>query len=153
MLILSRLEYHEEHKLELKNKQLAESKVVADAAKKDAAKNEKRAAMVQEALEVQIATENERVEERAQELAAAKLQAVMRGKQDRKLAIEACIVRVMKARNQLTHQQLVMEVSQSLSSIFKPDARIIKKRIEDLIQRDYLERDEGSGAAGYKYKA
>jgi len=71
--------------------------------------------------------------------------------QDRKLAIEACIVRVMKARNHLTHQQLVMEVSQSLSALFKPDARIIKKRIEDLIQRDYLERD-GSGS-GYNYKA
>jgi cullin 1 len=71
--------------------------------------------------------------------------------QDRKLAIEACIVRVMKARNHLTHQQLVMEVSQNLSNIFKPDARIIKKRIEDLIQRDYLERDETG--SGYDYKA
>jgi cullin 1 len=71
--------------------------------------------------------------------------------QDRKLAIEACIVRVMKARNKLTHQQLVMEVSQNLSNIFKPDARIIKKRIEDLIQRDYLERDETG--SGYNYKA
>jgi len=71
--------------------------------------------------------------------------------QDRKLAIEACIVRVMKARNHLTHQQLVMEVSQNLSNIFKPDARVIKKRIEDLIQRDYLERDETG--SGYNYKA
>jgi len=71
--------------------------------------------------------------------------------QDRKLAIEACIVRVMKARNHLTHQQLVMEVSQSLSQLFRPDARIIKKRIEDLIQRDYLERDETG--SGYNYKA
>merc|ERR1712046_31884 len=71
--------------------------------------------------------------------------------QDRKLAIEACIVRVMKARNHLTHQHLVMEVSQSSSALFKPDARIIKKRIEDLIQRDYLERDETG--SGYNYKA
>jgi len=71
--------------------------------------------------------------------------------QDRKLAIEACIVRVMKARSHLTHQQLVMEVSQNLSNIFKPDARIIKKRIEDLIQRDYLERDDAG--SGYNYKA
>jgi len=71
--------------------------------------------------------------------------------QDRKLAIEACVVRVMKARNHLTHQQLVMEVSQSLSTLFKPDARVIKKRIEDLITRDYLERDETG--SGYNYKA
>merc|ERR1711959_634954 len=70
--------------------------------------------------------------------------------QDRKLAIEAGIVRIMKARNHLSHQQLVLEVSSSLSSLFKPDGRVIKKRIEDLISRDYLERDEAG--SGYNYK-
>jgi len=71
--------------------------------------------------------------------------------QDRKLAIEACIVRVMKARNTLSHSQLVNEVIQALSVLFRPDARIIKKRIEDLIQREYLERDDSG--TGYKYRA
>jgi len=70
--------------------------------------------------------------------------------QDRKLAIEACIVRVMKARSHMSHQQLVLEVVTSFS-VFKPDARIIKKRIEDLIQRDYLGRDDAG--TGYNYKA
>jgi len=71
--------------------------------------------------------------------------------QDRKLAIEACIVRVMKARVTLSHSGLVNEVIQALSVLFRPDGRIIKKRIEDLIQREYLERDDAG--TGYKYRA
>jgi len=71
--------------------------------------------------------------------------------QDRKLAIEACIVRVMKSRVSMTHSALVNEVIQALSVLFRPDARIIKKRIEDLIQREYLERDDTG--TGYKYRA
>ena len=87
--------------------------------------------------------------------------------QDRKLAIEACIVRVMKVENAsnlvltltsglqarvaMTHSALVNEVIQALSVLFRPDARIIKKRIEDLIQREFLERDEAG--TGYKYRA
>jgi len=61
--------------------------------------------------------------------------------EDRKFAIEANIVRVMKSRKTLTHQQLVSEVSQQLMQYFKPDPRQIKQRIEDLIQREYLQRD------------
>lgn len=60
---------------------------------------------------------------------------------DRRYAIDAAVVRTMKSRKQLPHQQLVLEVVQQLSRMFKPDFKIIKKRIEDLITRDYLERD------------
>ena len=35
-----------------------------------------------------------------------------------------------------------MQVVQQLNSMFQPDFRVIKKRIEDLIDRDYLERDK-----------
>ncbi|XP_038877979.1 cullin-1-like [Benincasa hispida] len=60
---------------------------------------------------------------------------------DRRYAIDASIVRIMKSRKVLSHQQLVLECVEQLSRMFKPDFKIIKKRIEDLIARDYLERD------------
>nr|CAD1828429.1 unnamed protein product [Ananas comosus var. bracteatus] len=61
---------------------------------------------------------------------------------DRRYAIDASIVRIMKSRKVLGHQQLVMECVEQLSRMFKPDFKAIKKRIEDLISRDYLERDK-----------
>ncbi|KAK4338761.1 hypothetical protein RND71_043248 [Anisodus tanguticus] len=61
---------------------------------------------------------------------------------DRRYAIDACIVRIMKSRKALPHQQLVLECVEQLSRMFKPDFKAIKKRIEDLITRDYLERDK-----------
>ncbi|KAI7983340.1 Cullin-1 [Camellia lanceoleosa] len=57
-------------------------------------------------------------------------------------AIDASIVRIMKSHKVLGHQQLVMECVEQLSRMFKPDFKAIKKRIEDLITRDYLERDK-----------
>lgn len=61
---------------------------------------------------------------------------------DRRYAIDAAIVRTMKSRKQLPHQQLVIEVVNQLNRMFQPDFRLIKKRIEDLISREYLERDK-----------
>ena len=61
---------------------------------------------------------------------------------DRRYAIDAAIVLTMQSRKVLHHQQLVLEVVQQLTKMFKPDFKIIKKRIEDLISRDYLERDK-----------
>ena len=37
--------------------------------------------------------------------------------------------------------QLVLEVVNQLQKMFNPDMRMIKKRIEDLISREFLERD------------
>ena len=48
--------------------------------------------------------------------------------------------------------QLVMEVVQQLQRMFQPDFRLIKKRIEDLISREYLERD-AENQNTYKYLA
>ncbi|KAL0348694.1 UNVERIFIED_CONTAM: Cullin-1 [Sesamum angustifolium] len=61
---------------------------------------------------------------------------------DRRYAIDASIVRIMKSRKVLGYQQLVMECVEQLGRMFKPDVKAIKKRIEDLITRDYLERDK-----------
>ncbi|MCD7470105.1 hypothetical protein HAX54_009686 [Datura stramonium] len=58
---------------------------------------------------------------------------------DRRYAIDACMVRIMKAKKVLTHQQLILECVEQMSKMFKPDVKAIKKRIEDPITRDYLE--------------
>jgi cullin 1 len=73
-------------------------------------------------------------------------------KEDRKHAIEAAIVRLMKARKQMQHQELVLETSKQLMAHFRPDPKVIKQRIEDLISREYLERDPNQTNT-YRYLA
>jgi hypothetical protein len=60
----------------------------------------------------------------------------------REFEIEAAMVRVMKARNRLEWNQLQVEVINILSNRFSPDAKILKKRLESLIDRKFMERDE-----------
>jgi len=74
-----------------------------------------------------------------------------RVEEDRSIAIEAAIVRIMKMRKQLSHQQLVSEVLTQLA-FFKPNPKLIKQRIEHLIEREYLERDPNQ-ASMYRYLA
>ncbi|XP_059221899.1 cullin-3 isoform X2 [Stomoxys calcitrans] len=65
-----------------------------------------------------------------------------RGKvdEDRKHEIEAAIVRIMKARKRMPHNLLVSDVTSQLKSRFLPSPVLIKKRIEGLIEREYLAR-------------
>ena len=58
----------------------------------------------------------------------------------------------MKTRKSLEHQKLILEASTQLMRHFKPDPKQIKKRIEDLIARESLERD-ASNPNLYQYLA
>ena len=71
---------------------------------------------------------------------------------DRKHMIEATIVKVMKSRRRLSHNDLITEATKILQSKFCPDPLVIKKRIEGLIEREYLERDK-EDRRFYKYLA
>jgi cullin 1 len=71
---------------------------------------------------------------------------------DRKHAIEAAIVRIMKSRKVLQHSNLIMEVVQQLQAQFNPDVKLIKRAIEGLLEREYVERD-ASNQQMYKYIA
>jgi hypothetical protein len=100
-----------------------------------------------------------------------------RVKEDRSFAIDAAIVRIMKARKKLGHQDLIAEVraggpglyrrrslldsrsrTQVISQLsqFKPEISQVKKRIESLIEREYLARREdasGNWTKEYDYLA
>lgn len=64
--------------------------------------------------------------------------------EDRKFEIDACIVRIMKARNVLSHQELVTETIKQCSQRFKPQIKDIKKSIDSLIDREYIARRENN---------
>ena len=65
---------------------------------------------------------------------------------------QAAIVRVMKARRELKHEELLNEVIKQLINRFKPQPSFIKEQIEDLIDKEYLKRDEGNRSV-YQYLA
>jgi len=75
-----------------------------------------------------------------------------RVEEDRKPQIEAAIVRIMKSRRVLDHNNIVAEVTKQLQSRFLPNPVLIKKRIESLIEREFLERDKADRKL-YRYLA
>ena len=60
----------------------------------------------------------------------------------RKVQVDACIVRVMKSRRTLSYNDLLDEVVRQLSRLFLPQPALVKSRIEDLITRGYLKRND-----------
>lgn len=71
--------------------------------------------------------------------------------EDRSHIYQATIVRIMKSRKTMKHQALVQDVAQTISTKFTPRVPDIKKAIDNLIDKDYLERGEDIGT--YKYLA
>ncbi|KAE8541615.1 hypothetical protein D1P53_001784 [Cryptococcus gattii VGV] len=61
---------------------------------------------------------------------------------DRVSVLEATIVRIMKARKKVTLQLLIDGVVSDVSKRFPPDVKEIKKRVESLIEREFMARDE-----------
>ncbi|KAI8921457.1 Cullin family-domain-containing protein [Entophlyctis helioformis] len=61
--------------------------------------------------------------------------------QDRIFQVDAAIVRIMKTEKRCTHAVLVTKLFSLLK--FPIPTEDLKKRIESLIERDYLERDDG----------
>eukprot|EP01069_Polyplicarium_translucidae_P008496 Polyplicarium_translucidae@DN3228_c0_g1_i4.p1 len=72
--------------------------------------------------------------------------------EDRKQLVEACVVRIMKSRKQLSHVELLAEVARHLQDRFQPAPSLIRQRVDHLISRDYIERHP-SDRKIYKYLA
>lgn len=62
--------------------------------------------------------------------------------EDRNMKMELALVRVMKSRNICTLNELVAEASNQLMPFFRPDIKQMKKRIEALMERGFMRRDD-----------
>ncbi|XP_075726383.1 cullin-3-A [Rhipicephalus microplus] len=61
--------------------------------------------------------------------------------EERKYNIDTAIVKVMKSRRMLLHENLVIEVTELLRARFTPSPDALKKRVDALIEREYMERE------------
>lgn len=59
---------------------------------------------------------------------------------DRQSHLQLVIVRILKSRKTIKHQELVMEVVSSLKERFQVEPAEIKKAIDILIEQEYMER-------------
>ncbi|KAG9092520.1 hypothetical protein FS749_015659 [Ceratobasidium sp. UAMH 11750] len=59
----------------------------------------------------------------------------------RQHVIDAAIVRIMKAKKTQTYEQLKTETIMALEKHFKPSVADIKKRVDELQEKEYIERD------------
>lgn len=71
---------------------------------------------------------------------------------DRKMFIQAAIVRIMKSRKVLKHNALIQEVLSQSKVNFNPNIAMIKKCIESLIDKQYIERKQNTSDE-YSYVA
>jgi cullin 1 len=69
--------------------------------------------------------------------------------EDRKILIQACLVRIMKTKKQTNYNTLVAECIQQLRNRFIPAIHDIKKSIDMLIEKDYIERTKDKDIFNY----
>jgi len=62
--------------------------------------------------------------------------------EERIIKIELSLVRVMKSRNVMNIQELIAEATAQLCKYFRPDPKIMMRRIENLMERGFMRRDE-----------
>uniref|UniRef100_A0A131YZI1 Cullin 3 n=1 Tax=Rhipicephalus appendiculatus TaxID=34631 RepID=A0A131YZI1_RHIAP len=60
--------------------------------------------------------------------------------ESRKYNMDAAIVRVMKSRRMMSHADLMNEVTNLLRARFTPSPDALKKRIDKLLEREYIAR-------------
>jgi cullin-4 len=56
--------------------------------------------------------------------------------------LDAAIVRIMKAKKEIMHSNLVNATTDAVKNHFTPDVKTIKARIEKLMEQEYIRRDE-----------
>lgn len=61
---------------------------------------------------------------------------------DRQYETQAAIVRIMKARKTIAHSELVAETIKATKSRGTLDVSGIKRNIDRLIEKDFIEREE-----------
>lgn len=69
----------------------------------------------------------------------------------RDFTIDAAAVRIMKSRRRMGHNELMAEIMHQVTTC-KPDTRLIRNRIENLIDKEYIARDS-SDRSLYVYLA
>jgi Cullin protein neddylation domain len=62
--------------------------------------------------------------------------------EDRALCLKATLVRIMKSRKELSHQELIQQCISLCKNRFSPSVPMIKKCIEHLIEKQFIERIE-----------
>jgi cullin 1 len=65
---------------------------------------------------------------------------------EREYSTDSAIVRILKSRKRAAYTEVQMEVVKQLSHLFVPEVPLIKRRIESLIDRDYIERDDADSS-------
>ncbi|DAZ99781.1 TPA: hypothetical protein N0F65_001290 [Lagenidium giganteum] len=64
--------------------------------------------------------------------------------EDRKMALQAAIVRVLKTRRDTLLSQLQMEVVEMLHNQFTPSSAVINQNVEILVQKEFLRRHDSN---------